>query len=72
MAAGGYVQDFGDRAQVQVRVLQGGLVTGGRYYIEMAGQPGVPRSTVQAELDKMTPAILEALIQPEKNGLQAP
>lgn len=43
-----------------------------KFYIEMAGKPGVARSTVQAELDQMVPLLLEELIQPEKNGLSRP
>eukprot|EP00658_Telonema_sp_P-2_P083686 TRINITY_DN912_c0_g1_i13.p1 TRINITY_DN912_c0_g1~~TRINITY_DN912_c0_g1_i13.p1 ORF type:complete len:373 (+),score=89.06 TRINITY_DN912_c0_g1_i13:264-1382(+) len=43
-----------------------------KYYIEMAGKPGVPREQVQAELDEMVPKLLEALIQPSKNGLTGP
>merc|ERR1712166_73069 len=43
-----------------------------KFYIEMAGKPGVARSAVQAELDKMVPLLLEELIQPDKNGLSRP
>lgn len=41
-----------------------------RYYIEMAGKPGVARDVVQADLDKMVPLILEELIKPKQNGLE--
>ena len=43
-----------------------------KYYLEMKGQPGVPREMVAQELRKMSDVLLETLLEPEKNGLQKP
>ena len=40
-----------------------------KYYIEMAGEPGVSREQVEAELEVMCGVILEELLEPKKNGL---
>jgi len=41
-----------------------------KYYIELKGQPGVPRQTVVEELKVVSDVLLETLLEPEKNGLQ--
>ena len=43
-----------------------------KYYIELKGQPGVARDSVQKELMEMSEVILEELLQPTKNGLLKP
>ena len=43
-----------------------------KYYIEMKGQPGVPRSTVENDLKIMVDAILDQLLIPDKSGLTLP
>ena len=43
-----------------------------KYYLEMAGKPGVPRNDVVTDLSVMKAKILEALLNPEKNGLVTP
>lgn len=43
-----------------------------KYYIEMRGEPGVSRNRVEEELQSMSVALLEELLQPEKNGLIVP
>lgn len=40
-----------------------------KYYIELRGTPGVARSSVEAELDKMSARILDDLLQPTQFGL---
>lgn len=40
-----------------------------KYYIEMKGQPGVPKETVEKDLATMVGLVLERLLEPEKNGL---
>jgi len=41
-----------------------------KYYIEMKGQPGVPRDVVEKELKTMVGIVLDKLLEPEKNGLK--
>lgn len=41
-----------------------------KFYIEMKGDPGVPREEVSKRLDKMVPYVLDKLLEPEKNGLK--
>lgn len=41
-----------------------------KYYIEMKGQPGVPREAVQKDLKTMVDIVLEKLLEPGKNGLK--
>jgi len=43
-----------------------------KYYIEMAGKPGVARATVEEDLQTMCAVILEELLKPSKNGLVTP
>jgi phosphomannomutase len=43
-----------------------------KYYLELKGQPGVPRSVVTSELETMSAVILEELLHPEANGLVLP
>ena len=43
-----------------------------KYYLELKGQPGVPRETVARELQIMSKVLLETLLEPEKNGLERP
>jgi len=40
-----------------------------KYYVEMAGKPGVPREKVEEELNTMVDVLLETLLEPSKNGL---
>mmetsp|Transcript_63040 Transcript_63040/g.153594 ORF Transcript_63040/g.153594 Transcript_63040/m.153594 type:complete len:645 (+) Transcript_63040:195-2129(+) len=40
-----------------------------KFYIEMKGQPGVPRETVKKDLDVMVGIVLDKLMEPEKHGL---
>ncbi|GAX24629.1 phosphoglucomutase / phosphopentomutase [Fistulifera solaris] len=40
-----------------------------KYYIEARGQPGVPKTVVEAELQDMSKVIIDELIQPHKLGL---
>lgn len=42
-----------------------------KYYVELKGAPGVSREQVTAELAAMSSCILEELLQPSQNGLQA-
>lgn len=41
-----------------------------KYYIEMKGQPGVPRDVVEKDLKTMVDIVLDKLLEPEKNGLK--
>jgi phosphomannomutase len=41
-----------------------------KYYLELPGTPGIPRHTVAQQLEEMSEIILEALLQPEQNGLR--
>ena len=41
-----------------------------KFYIEMKGQPGVPRDVVKKDLDLMVGKVLDKLLEPEKNGLR--
>ena len=43
-----------------------------KYYIEMKGKVGVPRKTIEADLQTMSDTILQELVQPEKHGLIIP
>jgi phosphomannomutase len=43
-----------------------------KYYIEMAGKPGVSRAQVEKDLKDMCDVILEELLAPEQNGLVKP
>ncbi|GMI43744.1 hypothetical protein TrCOL_g11690 [Triparma columacea] len=40
-----------------------------KYYVEMAGKPGVQRSQVEEELNVMVDKLLETLLSPSANGL---
>ena len=40
-----------------------------KYYVEMAGAPGEPRTEVDAETAAMRDAIILEMLEPEKNGL---
>ena len=40
-----------------------------KYYIEMKGMPGVPRSKVEEELATMSEVLMEELLQPSRFGL---
>ncbi|GMH46380.1 hypothetical protein TrRE_jg12138 [Triparma retinervis] len=40
-----------------------------KYYVEMAGKPGVPRKQVEEELNVMVDKLLETLLSPSENGL---
>ena len=40
-----------------------------KYYIELRGKPGVARSSVEAELEKMSALLLNDLLQPAQFGL---
>jgi phosphomannomutase len=42
-----------------------------KFYIEMKGQPGVPRDQVKKDLDVMVATVLDLLLEPEKNGLRS-
>jgi phosphoglucomutase/phosphoglucomutase/phosphopentomutase len=42
-----------------------------KYYIEMAGKPGVTRDVVEEDLRVMCEVMLEELLHPEANGLKA-
>lgn len=41
-----------------------------KYYIELKGQPGVPRNVVAKDLEEMSGVLLETLLEPKKNGLR--
>lgn len=41
-----------------------------KYYIELKGQPGVPRSKVNSDLAAMSKVILDELLKPDENGLR--
>jgi phosphomannomutase len=41
-----------------------------KYYLELPGAPGVPRDAVAKSLEEMSEILLEALLQPEQNGLR--
>ena len=41
-----------------------------KYYIELAGSPGVPRDEVERELNEMAGILLEELLHPSANGLK--
>lgn len=43
-----------------------------KYYIEMKGQVGVKRETIEADLKKMSEVLLSELVQPDKHGLITP
>ena len=43
-----------------------------KYYIEMAGKPGVAREVVENELKTMVAVLLEELLKPDENGLVRP
>ncbi|GMH99481.1 hypothetical protein TrVE_jg3870 [Triparma verrucosa] len=43
-----------------------------KYYIEMAGKPGVKRDVVEQELKEMVEVLLEELLKPDENGLVRP
>lgn len=40
-----------------------------KYYIEMKGQPGVSKDTVETDLATMVGVVIDRLLEPEKNGL---
>jgi hypothetical protein len=40
--------------------------------VEIAGNPGQPRSEVEEELGEMVQAVLDEMLQPEVNGLDMP
>lgn len=42
-----------------------------KYYIEMAGKPGVPRADAQAAVDRMASVLVQEMLQPDANGLEA-
>jgi len=41
-----------------------------RYYIEMKGQPGIPREEVENDLANFVKIVLDRLLEPEKNNLK--
>jgi len=43
-----------------------------KYYIEMKGDIGVSRDTIEQELKKMSNIILEELVKPKEHGLILP
>ena len=43
-----------------------------KYYLEMQGKPGINRDVIESELKTFSKIILEALLQPNENGLIEP
>lgn len=43
-----------------------------KYYTELAGAPGVSRSTVQQALTSFVSRLVQDMLQPDANGLSAP
>ena len=43
-----------------------------KYYIEMKGKVGVPRTTIERELKEMSEIIIQELVKPKEHGLTVP